>query len=493
MNQKIVVIAATTAVLAIGAVALYRTGEQTSGGEHGAAETKASYPRGPHRGRLFTDGDFQFEVTIYETGVEPQFRFYGYRNEQPIAPSELKASATVTRLGASQQIQFKPEADYLLGDQIVYEPHSFDVSVEVEYAGKRYQWSYQSYEGRLQMAAASLASGEIGIEAAGPQTIATTLKLPGEVKIKHDRRVQIVPRVGGVAVAVPKGLGDKVNKGDTLLVLESRELAQLKSNWLTARERLELASANYEREQNLWQQKITSEQDYLQAQKAQREAEIALKSAFQSLQALGLSSRELEAGDNGSLNRFEVRAPFSGVLISRQVAIGSSVSPEVAVFELANIAEMEVEVAVYPQHLDHVQVGQSVQVRALGADLSAQGKISFVGTLVGESSRAAIAHVEFANPDGRWREGQFVETEIVLEETTVPVAVKAEAIQSFRDWQVVFAQFGEQYEIRPVTLGRSNAEWVEVVEGIPAGQPYVAHNAFVMKAELGKSGATHDH
>ena len=492
MKQKSLVLLAAAVAVAIAAVALYRTGEHAASGEHEAAASGSSYPRGPHRGRLFTEGDFAFEVTIYETGVEPQFRFYGYQNDKPIAPTELKATATVTRLGASQQIQFKPEANYLLGDQIVYEPHSFDVTVNVEHAGKRYQWSYSSYEGRLQMAAASLASGEIEIENAGPQTIASTLKLPGEVKIKHDRRVQIVPRVGGVAVAVPKGLGATVNKGDTLLVLESRELALLKSNWLTARERLELASANYQREQNLWQQKITAEQDYLQAQKAQREAEIALKSAYQSLQALGLSEREL-SGDNSSLNRFEVRAPFSGVLISRQVAIGSSVSPEVPVFELANISEMEVEVAVYPQHLDQIKIGQKVQVRALGADLSAEGTISFVGAQVGESSRAAIAHVEFANPDGRWREGQFVETDIVLEEATVPVAVKAEAIQIFRDWQVVFAQYGDQYEIRPVTLGRSSGEWVEVTEGLDAGQPYVAHNAFVMKAELGKSGATHDH
>lgn len=495
MNRKLILFTAVVAL--IGGIALYRTGEQsTVTGEHGAAETKPAYPRGPHRGRLFSEGDFSFEITIYETGVEPQFRFYPYQAGQPLPPTEVKATATVNRLGATQQVQFRPEADYLLGDQVIVEPHSFDVTIQVEHAGKKYAWSYSSYEGRLQMAAVSLASGEIGIESAGPQTIATRLKLPGEVKIKHDKRVHIVPRVAGVVVAIPNGLGATVKQGETLLVLESRELATLKSAYLTAGERLELAQATYSREHGLWQQKISSEQDYLQAQKALREAEISVKSASQSLQALGLSTRDLaNAGKSGAaaLNRFEVRAPFAGVIISRQVAIGSSVSADAPVFELANIADMEVEVAVYPQHLDQIKVGQKVSVRALGADLVAHGEVSFLSTQVGVSSRAAIAHVEFPNPDGRWREGQFVETDIVLEQTTVPVAVNAEAIQAFRDWQVVFAQYGEQYEIRPLELGRSDGIWVEVVAGLPAGQPYVAHNSFVMKAELGKAGATHDH
>jgi len=477
----------------IGGIAFYRTGHVITNAEHGSEIVQSSYPRGPHRGRLFTEGDFQFEVTIYETGVEPQFRFFAYRDGKPVPPSELNAKATVMRLGAVQTIQFKPEADYLLGDEVVYEPHSFDVTVDVTHAGKTYQWQYSSYEGRVQMAAASLQSGEIEIATAGPQTIASTVQLPGEVKIKHDRRVMITPRVAGIVVATPKSLGDHVKQGEALLVLESRDVATLRSTYLTSVEQLTLAKTTHQREHELWQQKITAEQDYLQAQKSLREAEIALKSAAQSLQAIGLSIDELNSAGKNALNRFTVRAPFSGVLISRNVALGSNVSGDSVVFELANIKEMEVKVAVYAQHLDSIKTGQKVGVKAIGSEQFALGRISFISTQIGENSRAAIAHVEFPNLDGRWREGQFVETSIVLDETTVPVAVKTEAIQTFRDWQVVFAQFGEQYEIRPVELGRSDGEWIEIVEGIPAGQHYVAHNSFVMKAELGKAGATHDH
>ncbi|MCA1852010.1 MAG: HlyD family secretion protein, partial [Beggiatoa sp.] len=78
-------------------------------------------------------------------------------------------------------------------------------------------------------------------------------------------------------------------------------------------------------------------------------------------------------------------------------------------------------------------------------------------------------------------------------ERTVPVAVAAEAIQSYRDWSVVFVQYGDLFEVRPLELGSRDRQWVEVVQGLSAGERYATRNSFVLKAELGKSGATHDH
>ena len=161
--------------------------------------------------------------------------------------------------------------------------------------------------------------------------------------------------------------------------------------------------------------------------------------------------------------------------------------------ELANITGMEAEIAVPAQDLEQVREGQTVTVRAMGNALAAEGTISFISSVMGEASRAAIAHVEFPNTENRWREGLFVEADIVLQVTEVPVAVKSAAIQTFRDWQVVFARFGDQFEVRPIELGLRDGDWVEITEGIGAGQAYATDNAFVLKAELGKAGASHDH
>jgi membrane fusion protein, heavy metal efflux system len=482
---------------ALATAAFLRTEDSTPAGEmdaHADEEGDALQPaKGPHGGKLFRDRNFSLEVTIYETGVEPQFRLFVSEDSKPVDPLRVQATATVQRLGATDEVGFKAEADYLIGDKVIYEPHSFAVTVTVTLDGKSRTFTYAQEEGRLEVAAASLASAGITVEAAGRRTLRKVLTLPGEVKIRHDSRVHIVPKVAGVAVEIPRNLGATVKKGDLLLVVESRELAEQRSTFLSARQRLATATATYNREAGLWQQKITAEQDYLEAKQGRAEAEIALRDASQRLRALGLRETDLGSANGAGLTRFEVRAPFDGVLISRHVAYGESVAADTEVFELANITGMEAEIAVPAQDLDQVREGQTVTVRVLGNALAAEGTISFISSVMGEASRAAIAHVEFPNVDKHWREGLFVEADIVLKSAEVPVAVKAAAIQTFRDWQVVFARFGDQFEVRPIELGLRDGDWVEITAGIAAGQAYATDNAFVLKAELGKSGASHDH
>ena len=104
-----------------------------------------------------------------------------------------------------------------------------------------------------------------------------------------------------------------------------------------------------------------------------------------------------------------------------------------------------------------------------------------------------LARAELANPTGEWRPGLFVTAEVVVDEATVPVAVRNSGLQRFRDWDVVFGRYGDVFEILPLELGRRDDEWSEVLSGIEAGQPYAAGNSFIVKAELGKAGASHDH
>ena len=464
-----------------------------NGHESVAAE---AFERGQHGGKLFRDGDFALEVSIYETGVEPQFRLYAYMDEKPVAPAKVQAVVTVKRLGATQNVRFQPEADYLIGDQVLYEPHSFAVEVTATYEGKPHHFAYSSLEGRVRLVQASLNSGGITIATAGPAYIATHLTQPGEVKIKHDQQTRILPSVQGTVVIVHKALGDKVKRGEALLTLESRDQAELVGRYLAARKRQEQAKATFERETKLWGQKITSEQDYQAARRDAAEADVAVDETRDSLASLGVHESELNAYNrkgSAGLSRFVLRAPFDGVILQKNVAQGATVQADDEVFVLANLSEMEAEVSIYPGDLGKIKIGQKVTLRALDSDLTATGKIIFLSSTVGESSRAAIAHVEFPNVDAHWRDGQFIEADITVDETRVPVAVTTESIQTFRDWQVVFAQYGDDFEARPLTLGRTDGKFVEVVEGIPAGQRYASGNSFVLKAEIGKSGATHDH
>ncbi len=123
---------------------------------HGHEEAEAT-PRGPHDGRLLTDGSFSLELAIFESGVPPEFRAWATDNGKPVNPSEVTLQVRLGRLGGvSETIQFAPRGDFLRGDQEVYEPHSFDVHITANYLGKAHSWEYESYEGRTTISARTL-------------------------------------------------------------------------------------------------------------------------------------------------------------------------------------------------------------------------------------------------------------------------------------------------------------------------------------------------
>ena len=226
---------------------------------------------------------------------------------------------------------------------------------------------------------------------------------------------------------------------------------------------------------------------------ARAEAQIAHRNVEQKLLALGLDHTAVMRGGADGLTRYEVRAPIDGVVIEKHLSLGEAVKEDASIFTIADLSTVWAEMTIYPKDLDSVKIGQKVTVRATGLDAEATGRVSYVGSLVGEQTRSAKARVTLQNPNRSWRPGLFVTVELVQSETEVPVAVAVEAIQTYRDGKVVFVRFGEFFEARPVEPGRTDGQWVEVVNGVSPGTKYAAINSFVLKADLGKSGASHDH
>lgn len=476
------------------------------------AETAvAAVAKGPHGGRLLSDGDFQVEVTIYERGVPPQFRVYAYENGKLLDPADVTLAITLRRLGGRvDEIAFSKEAEYLRGDTVVEEPHSFDVEIMARRNGTSSRWEYAQLEGRVQMTPEVAAATGIQIETAGRARMKDIREFPGEIGFDKNRVAHVVSRLAGVVADVPKRLGERVKKGDVLAVLDSRELAEAKREYIESVHRLEFAQAAFMREEELWRKKISAEQDYLAGRHALEEAEIARQVTEQKLLALGLSADDLAALAvepvgrvverevrapfvAQALTRYEIRSPFDGMLIEKHVAVGEAIPGDADMFLVADLSTVWGEFTIYAKDLAAVRVGQRVTVRSKDLGVDAAGRVSYIGSLVGEQTRTAKAHVDIPNPKGLWRPGLFVTVALVQEEVDVPVAVRAEALQTFRDWDVVFVRYGNDFEARPVELGRRDGEWVEIRDGLSPGEPYAARNSFVLKADLGKSGASHDH
>ncbi len=500
MHKKTAVVVAIIAVagLALAAAILRMAprGDATTEEEH--APGALEYARGPHSARLLSGDALQLEMTIYETGVPPHFRVYPLdASHKPVPPGEVDLVVELHRLGGRvDRITFTPEGDYLRGREVVEEPHSFDVKIAATRAGRKHTWEYAQAEGKVQLGSDQVKSAGIVINTVGPRAMQTTLELPGEVKADDTRVAHVVPRLQGVVISVAKKAGDRVRRGDVMAVLSSRELADAKSQYLSATQQVEFTRVTLEREEALWKKKISPERDYLEARRAFEAAGLSQQLAGQQLRVLGIPAAALPTTATASaegLARYEIRAPIDGTVVERSVTIGEAVTADQAIFTVTDLSTVWVEVSVYAKDLGAVRQGQAATVVStdLGAEVS--GRINFVGQLVGEATRSAVARISLPNATGQWRPGLFVTVRLVREETTVPLAVSADAIQTFRDWQVVFVRYGDWFEARPLELGRTDGQWVEVVRGLAAGDQYAGTNSFAVKAEIGKLGASHDH
>lgn len=385
-------------------------------GEEDSPEEGAA--TGPHGGRLLTDGAFQAEVTIFERGVPPQLRLYFFEDGEPIDPAEVEAELRLRRLGGeTQAARFRPEDGYLVGDRAVAEPHSFDVELVATRNGDRHEWSFASYEGRVELSPEAISRAGIDVETAAPATLETRLRLNGLIVPDEDRLAHVLPRFPGIVKEVRKRIGDRVERGETMAVVQS----------------------------------------------------------------------------NQSLRPYDVVSEVAGTVIQKHVTPGEFVAADDELFVVADLGTVWVDLNVYRQDFPRLSVGQPVVLDAGEGLPKAEGRISYISPFGAPNTQTMLARVVLPNPEGAWRPGLFVTGEVIVEEVTVPLAVRRNALQALRDWTVVFVQVGTVFEARPIEVGRRDDDRVEVLSGLSPGERYVAEGSFVLKADVGKSGASHEH
>ncbi len=405
---------AAVAALAL-ALPLGACGSDLAPAEH--AEEGAEAEKGPNGGRLLKDGDFVVEVTVFETGQEPQFRVYATRGGEPVDPGSVELTMTLRRLGGEvNTFAFKPEGKFLAGQGVVEEPHSFDVEVIAVENGKRHVWKYANPEGRTRITAEAAKAGGIEIMIAGPATIGETRELFGTVALDPSARSEIRGQFPGRVVSVTKAVGDYVQRGQLLARIESSE----------------------------------------------------------------------------SLQVYPVYATVSGVVAERNGNPGN-VTGDRALYVITDPAQTSVVFNIFPKDLAIIQPGMRVEIEAMDGTPVAASQLG--GYLPEGNAEAGTALVRTSVPNraGRLRAGMALRGKVVVNAVTVPLAVRTEAIQPFRDFKAVFANFGQDYEVRMLELGRSSPEWTEVLSGIKPGTPYAAKGSFLIRADIEKSGASHDH
>jgi membrane fusion protein, heavy metal efflux system len=353
--------------------------------------------------------------------------------------------------------------------------------------------SSEEQPGVVKLTDEEIKSAGIEILAAQSGTIAQRIVVLGTIVPHADHIAHVSVKVSGTLAELRKKVGDPVAVNEVLAILESREFADAKSEYLAARLVNDLQQDLFEREKALWEKKVATEQDYLRSRNQAATAKMRNDITRQKLFALGLSPEEIASlpdEPEATLHRQPVRSPIAGRIVERKVEPGMFVGRdnlETEVFVVADPYPVWVDLALSPVDLPLIKEGQTVSISTRGMAEHTQGKIIFIAPILDKDSRSAHAVAEIPNRSDIWRFGSFITANIVIGGGQAEVVVGSAAIQTMNAAAVVFVRAAQGFQKRQVALGRSDEQWIEILSGLRPGEMIATSNTFVLKAELLKA------
>ncbi len=404
--------------------------------------------KGPNGGVMLEDGETRLELAIFERGVPPEYRAWIHYQGEAITPSSQQKpvlEVRLTRLGGvvdSFTFTYKEEA---------YKSDASEGNASETEANNGGYWLGDGVVGEPHSFYV-----EVSLKIAGNTHHWAWESYEGRVAIKAD----IAEQAGITTTLASPGRIQRTLTAYGNLVSGSENLSHIRARFPGQITRVNVNVGDRVKRGQILAQVESSE----------------------------------------SLKRYSIFAPIDGIVTQRHANTGE-LALEQPLFSITNLTKVWAELKIFPQQRAAVKTGQVVRVAAAGAEQTS----TIEQIIPTDSGPYLLARAPLTNVDGGssspkvssntspWYPGQLVEAQIVVEEVDVPLVVDKRALQSFRDWTVVFIQIGENYEIRPLELGRSDKTHIEVLSGLNAGDRYVVENSYLIKADIEKSGASHDH
>ncbi len=341
-------------------------------------------------------------------------------------------------------------------------------------------------------------AGKFSVAEVSASVLRKRIVVPGSIVPSGDHIARVAVRLLGTVAELRKRLGDTVQAGEVVAVIESREVADAKSEYLATRLVFDLQQTLFDRSKMLFERKFLSENDFLRARTTFEDARVKHEIARQKLFALSLTEEQIEALPKQpveTLRRQELRAPISGLVAERRVELGSLVGREgleSELFVIVDLSTVWVEMSVSPSDLATIREGQEIAISAGSGSEPSPATIMFISPLLEKDTRRARVVASVDNAAGKWRPGSFVTAEISADEAPAAIVVPKTALQSLKGESTVFVRTAEGFEARKVALGRQDTQQAEVTMGLTVGERIATTNTFILKAELGKSEISHN-
>jgi cobalt-zinc-cadmium efflux system membrane fusion protein len=358
----------------------------------------------------------------------------------------------------------------------------------------------------VELTAEKLAAIEIEIAPVERRHLVAQLETTGEVGYEEDRIAHVAPRIPGRVQRVPVSLGDEVRRGQVLAELDSVELGQAKATYLAARTRQELARQNYERELRLYEDRITSERDMLEARAAHQEAVSARRSAEETLRLYGVPTDAIERLEPGDLESslLPVHAPIDGRIVEKHATLGELATPDRTLFTIGDLGHLWIWIDVYERDLARVHLGDDVEVAVESfPDSAFSGEVTYLSSEVAAETRTVRARIDVENPERLLRPGMFATVRLLdphSEDTSPSLVIPQGAIVRRGRETLVFVpeetdNGAARFASRIVSLGRQEGDWHEVLAGLEEGERVVTSGTFFLESELARAelGGGHSH
>lgn len=320
------------------------------------------------------------------------------------------------------------------------------------------------------------------------QTLKPTLRLVGSVNFDADEVADVGARIEGRVARMFVSTGDVVKVGQPLVEIESNELGGALADLLTARANLIAAEHNERRESDLAKQQLANAAVVERARAEVKALRAEVQGTMQRLLAMGFTPDELTRMEQGTgKSHVTLRSPIEGEVIARYTRLGQVVDPTQPILRVADLDHLWVELDVFERDLAHVKDGDSAEISSEShPGHTFRGRVTYVDATVDLATRTARVRVEVENPERLLRPGQFVHARLSTAGETRPVlSVPRTAVLQVEGVPSVFIALGNsKYMARPVELGASAGDWVEITRGLVEGDQAITEGAFVLKSEL---------
>lgn len=348
-----------------------------------------------------------------------------------------------------------------------------------------------SEEGKIELTAQQMVEHGLKVETVTQGEVNSFVTLPGKLVVNTDQQAHISPNFSGHVEQVHVALGQYVERGQTLAVLSVPELIDQQANLSMAQSSLRLAQQEYQREQQLWSQGISAKQDLQRAENAYRQAQITVQSQQARLKALG------STGQNG---RFVIRAPISGMISQKDIVVGENVQLADQLFVIENLKDLWLEFNLPNTSNVQLQAGQILNFKINGSDQDYQAKVQILNSQADVQTGRLQVRAKVTTQADVLRPNVLVNVFVTDAQTKTVLRIQKKALQQVEGKPVVFVVESEEKgqvhlkaQLIEVGVSSQDGQWLEVISGLTEGQKYIADGSFLLKSELEKDEAGHEH